>query len=353
MTDIVVCVDGLDPAYLDAHETPEWDRLAEEGTAGACDAVVPTLTNVNNVSITTASFPVHHGITGNSYYDREADELVYMEDPAYLQRETVLANRSAAGETVAVLVAKLKLEAMVGRGCDISASAQQPPDWLVDAVGEAPGIYSGEASAWLFEAAEHVLEAHDPDLLYVSTTDVVPHKHAPGAHEATAWIDAIDAGIGSLSAGATRLVATADHGMNQKSTCTDLAGLLAREGYPAEVVQLIRDEHTYHHQNLGGAAYVYLHEHAADDIEWLVDAAGIEAVLPAAEAVKRFQLPKSRIGDAMVLASPEGVIGPVDDGVSASVDLRSHGSVHEQTVPYLTTESVRLSHNLEAFDVVA
>ena len=149
--------------------------------------------------------------------------------------------------------------------------------------------------------------------------------------------------------------------MNHKSHRVDLDALLEREGYDAEVVRLIRDDHTYHHQNLGGAAYVYLRDEDGasgtdaeenDDLGWLAAVDGVDEVLSRTDAAERFGLPTDRIGDAMVLGTRKSVFGPTEDGTGThdEVDLRSHGSVHEQTVPYVTTEDATLEHNVEAFD---
>ena len=345
-TRVVVCLDGLDPAYLAAADTPGWDEIAEEGSSGECECAMPSLTNVNNVSIVTGSYPADHGITGNTYYD-DSGELVYMEDPEFVRRETRLQAYAEAGETVAALVAKDKLRRMVGRGCDFAASAEDPPGQLVDAVGPAPDIYSGEASPWLLDAALHVLDEMDPDVLYVSTTDVVPHKHAPGEETAKRWVRLLDTGLAALHGRGVDLVATADHGMNHKSVRIDLDALFEREGVDATVVRLIRDKHTYHHQNLGGAAYVYLHEDA--DVDWLADVDGVDEVLSREAAADRFRLAPNRIGDHMVLGDADSVFGPVEDGVRDAVDLRTHGSCYERTVPFVSTRDVDLAANLEAF----
>ncbi|MFB6209988.1 MAG: alkaline phosphatase family protein [Halobacteriales archaeon] len=354
MTQVVVCLDGLDPTYLEATATPEWDGMAAVGAAGTCQGVVPSLTNVNNVSIVTGRFPEDHGITGNTVYNREADELVYMEGAEFRRADTRF-QLVEEPETTAALVAKEKLEGMVGTGCDIVASAESPPAWLSDAVGEPPGIYSGAASEWLLGAAEYVLKHRRPDLLYVSTTDVVPHKHAPGTPAATEWVEAIDTGLGRLRRidDDIDLVATADHGMSRKTRRIDLAAHLERAGYSATVIPLIRDRHTYHHQNLGGVAYVYLHEASASAGEWLADIDGIDAVYETAAAAERFYLPPDRIGDLMVLGTVGTVFGPIDgEARTDTVDLRSHGSVHERRVPYVTTTGAELTHNLDAFDAV-
>ena len=360
MTHVVACLDGFDPDYLEATETPGWDRIADEGSAGTCEGLVPSLTNVNNVGIVTAAFPEENGLTGNTYYDPERDEQAFMNDPSHLRCATVLQRRADRGETVAALVAKDKLVGMVGQDCDVAASAENPPDWLVEAVGEPPGIYSGGASAWLMDAAVYLLDDRDLDVLYVSTTDVIPHKHGPGEPAAEEWVREMDAGVAALAERSDALVATADHGMNHKSVCVDLDAALDREGRDAEVVRLITDEHTYHHRNLGGAAYVYLRgesgrdesergEAAADDLAWLEDVDGVEAVLSADEAAERFRLPADAIGDALVLGTESSVFGPVDDGIRGTVDLRSHGSHHEQEVPYVTSTGATLDNNIDAF----
>ncbi|MFB6281477.1 MAG: alkaline phosphatase family protein [Haloferacaceae archaeon] len=348
MTRTVACLDGFDPAYLDATDTPAWDALADEGRAGTCEGLVPSLTNVNNVGIVTGAFPETHGITGNSYYDRERDETVYMEAAEYLRCETRLERAAAAGADVAALVTKEKLERLVGRGVDYAASAEDPPSALERAVGAAPDIYSGDASAWLLAAAAHVAGTRAPDLLYVSTTDVVPHKHAPGERAASEWVRALDAGLGDLRDYGP-VVATADHGMRRKTSRVDLDAVLAERGIEAEVVRLIRDRHTYHHRNLGGAAYVYTDA----DASFLADVAGVDAVHPAAAAAERYRLPPDRIGDYLVLGTPESVFGPIEgDATTDGVDLRSHGSHHETAVPYVASTGAGMDHNVEAFDAV-
>ena len=377
-TRVVCCLDGLDPAYLAATETLEWDRIAAAGATGECQGAVPSLTNVNNVGIVTGTHPEEHGITGNTCFDREAGEQVYMEDPSYLCRETCFERYADRGEASAAVVAKEKLERFVGRGCGVTASAESPPASLVEAVGEPPGIYSGQASEWVLDAAVHLLDSRDLDVLYISTTDVIPHKHEPGSSEANAWVGALDSALGALAARDVRLCVAADHGMNHKSRCVDLDRVLASEGLSGEVIPLIRDQHTYHHQNLGGAAYVYLDTSGtpattsageadatganADDAAAVADRLekipGVDLALSAAAAAERFALPSDRIGDLVVLGDRETVFGSLEDAGSGNdgaadtqggVDLRSHGSHHERTVPYVSNHEIDLAYNTGAF----
>jgi phosphonoacetate hydrolase len=52
-------------------------------------AMVPTVTNVNNVSIVTGLYPETHGITTNYYRNRQTGQAVYMETTDFLLSETV------------------------------------------------------------------------------------------------------------------------------------------------------------------------------------------------------------------------------------------------------------------------
>lgn len=350
MTYVVTCLDGLSPTYLSQIETPGWDAIATAGTSGIAEGTVPSVTNVNNVSLVTGQPPIAHGITGNTYYDRETDERVYMRDASLLRGRTHLEVASDDGAKTGVLVVKEKLRRMVGRGCSLSASAEDPPAWLEDAVGPAPDIYSGDASEWVLSAAVHVLDERDLDVLYVSTTDVVPHKHGPEEQRAKAWVRALDDGLAAIHERADEIAVTADHGMREKTTSLDLEAVLAREEEEAEVIRLIRDRHTYHHQNLGGAAYVYLTQSA--DLSWLATVDGVDTVVPRSE-FDQYGLPQDRTGDVLVLGDPETVFGPVDgDGIRESVSLRSHGSHHEQTVPYALTVDQPIDRSYELFDAL-
>ncbi len=363
MTRIVVCLDGLDPAYLDSVETPAWDRIAAAGSEGTCRAALPTLTNVNNVGLLTGGPPAHHGVAGNTIFDSETGEREYVRTAEFRRAETWLESESRAGRDVAALFAKNKLVRLAGGGADVALSAEEPPAWLTDAVGPAPDIYSGDASAWLMDAALHVREERDPDVLYVSTTDVVPHKHAPGEETSDEWVRELDDRLGRLADGAV-IVATADHGMREKTRCVDLDAVLTAEGYDAEVIRLIRDAHTYHHRNLGGAAYVYVDADGGgrerdgadggsgdgtDPAAALRDVTGVERVVPREDAVEEFDLPADRVGDFLVLGTAETVFGPVDDGDVAEVSLRSHGSLHEETVPWVASVDASLDRNWEAW----
>jgi phosphonoacetate hydrolase len=85
---VIICLDGCSPDYLAGSETPNLDAVAREGFHTIGEAVVPTVTNVNNTSIITASFPKAHGITTDYLLDPVSDRECYMESADYLLTRT-------------------------------------------------------------------------------------------------------------------------------------------------------------------------------------------------------------------------------------------------------------------------
>ena len=81
---VVVCVDGCEADYINqavqAGVAPYLERWCAKGASLLGDCVVPSFTNPNNISIVTGVPPAVHGICGNYFYDREADEEVMMND---------------------------------------------------------------------------------------------------------------------------------------------------------------------------------------------------------------------------------------------------------------------------------
>src|SRR5205085_1051104 len=120
---VVICADGCDPTYIEggiaAGVLPTITRWRQSGFYALADAVMPTFTNPNNLSIVTGAPPSVHGIAGNFALDRESGAEIMMTDPAMVQGETILALISQAGVATAAITAKDKLRRMLGRGLAI------------------------------------------------------------------------------------------------------------------------------------------------------------------------------------------------------------------------------------------
>src|SRR5215813_6502875 len=117
---VIICIDGGDPTYFqngfDRGLLPALHHFREQGVFTTAQAVVPTFTNPNNLSIVTGALPAVHGISGNFFLDPESGTEVMMNDPRFLRAGSIHAALSQQGTRVAVITAKDKLRRLLGHG---------------------------------------------------------------------------------------------------------------------------------------------------------------------------------------------------------------------------------------------
>ena len=337
LTTVVIMVDGLDPEYLESCSTPVLRQLAEDGFMVEAKGMVPTVTNVNNVSLITGSYPKIHGITTNYWLDQENDTEFYMESGEFIETETMFQRAEAQGARSLLVTAKDKLRRLLSNGATLTVSSEQPPDWVAQGAGVPPHIYSLEVNQWVIDAGRYILGQEHYDLVYLTTTDYAMHTFAPDEPESAKHLTLLDEAIGKLvdSLPQVQVLITADHGMSAKSRMIDIPGELSRHGIRAQAVPIIKDRYTVHHSNLGGCIYLYLEDgHQESALDALNSIEGIDEALSREEAAERFHLMPGRIGDIVVLGSAEVVFGDPGE-VKLPQKLRSHGSLHEQQVPII------------------
>jgi len=336
---VVVCIDGFDPEYLDACETPNLRELARKGFLKIGRSMMPSVTNVNNVSLVTASYPETHGISSNYRLVRETGEEIYMESSEYILSETMFQRANKMGKTSLVVTSKDKLRTLLTDGATIALSSEQPLDWVVKGIGEPPPIYSLEVNGWMIRAGDFIMSERGPfDLVYLTTTDYAMHTYAPDEPESQRHLTILDDAIGDLVAHHpdVTLLLTADHGMSSKTAMVDLRAALAKYGIGARPVPIIKDRYTVHHSNLGGFMFVYLDDLAdtTEAVKVLQETAGVDFVLTRSEAVEKLRLHYDRIGDLVVNGARDVVFGDPSE-VELPPRLRSHASTHEQAIPLL------------------
>jgi phosphonoacetate hydrolase len=371
---VAVCVDGCEFDYIHkavaAGVAPFLGRMLAGGAAFEGDCVVPSFTNPNNLSIVTGVPPSVHGICGNYFYDREAGAEVMMNDPKYLRTGTILAAFAAAGAKVAVVTAKDKLRALLGKDlAGICFSAEKADEAMLQLVGKPrPSVYSADLSEFVFAAGVKLMETARPDLMYLSTTDYVQHKAAPGSKAANDFYAMMDRYLAQLDALGATIALTADHGMNDK---------FGKDGQPnaiylqdlldewlgrgaARVILPITDPYVVHHGALGSFATVYLPAGAdlQANIARLSRVDGVQMALSNAEACARFELPPDRLGDVIVVSGKNVVLGSGKarhDLSGLDAPLRSHGGVSEQAVPLVfnrRTAGIPGKARMRNFDVM-
>jgi phosphonoacetate hydrolase len=383
---VVVCVDGCEYDYLtEAARAGVVPFIAKMlgGSAFKGDCVVPSFTNPNNLSIVTGVPPAVHGICGNYFYDREADAEVMMNDPKYLRAPTVFAALAREGKKIAVVTAKDKLRKLLGHGMtpgvdgsicfssEKSAEVSMAENGIEDVLGlvgmPVPSVYSAELSEFVFAAGVKLLETRRPDVMYLSTTDYIQHKFAPGTDGANRFYAMMDRYLAKMDALGAVIALTADHGMNAKQKADgspnviylqDAIDALLGAG-KARVILPITDPYVVHHGALGSFATIYVEEPARSKVAaHLRGLEGIEVVLDNAEACKRFELPPDRVGDLVVVSTKHVVLGTAEsrhDLSGLDAPLRSHGGISEQVVPLLFNRKVTglaAGRRLRNFDVL-
>jgi phosphonoacetate hydrolase len=374
---VIIVVDGFDPAYLqhgfDNGTLPTMKSFEEKGFVAVADCSIPSTTNTNNTSIVTGVPPAVHGINGNYYLDAETGKEIMITDASLLRCETILGAFSRAGVPTAVVTAKdklLKVLAYKMAGIQFSSEharqatfAENGIDDVEALVGRAqPDQYSADLSLFVLDAGVTILSRFRPDLMYLSTSDYVQHKHAPGEPEADDYHRAVDTIVGKLMALGATIAITADHGMNDKSAADGTANVVyledelnARFGAGSvRVICPIADPFVRHHGALGSFVRVYLRK--LGDIAamraFTRTLPGIELVLDKEQACRQYDLPIDREGDFVVFADRTTVIGARreehDLSQLAGHRLRSHGGLAEQKVPFLLSRPLNAQYSLRA-----
>ncbi|MEV7603982.1 phosphonoacetate hydrolase [Paenarthrobacter sp. NPDC089322] len=384
---VVICIDGSEPAYheeaIAAGRMP-WlkELVASRGSSWPAHCAVPTLTNPNNMSIATGRPPAVHGICGNYILDPETGEEVLMNDPKFLRAPTIFAAAAAAGLSVAVVTAKDKLSRLLAAGLTqpgldpagsgsmvepsnkgICFSAEKANEATLERNGiesvmelvdmDLPGVYSAELSEFVLAAGVRLLEQRTPDLMYLTLTDYIQHKNAPGTETANDFYAMIDHYAAELDKRGAVVVITADHGMSPKhqddgkprviyleeevNSLLGLAGDTPDGG--SRVILPITDPYTVHHGALGSFANIFLPPGAdrAAVLAALKGREGITDVHLSEDAAKLFDMPLDRMGHLTVLSDKHTALGRYrawHDLNNLEVPLRSHGGLGELNIPF-------------------
>ena len=236
-TSIVICLDGSQKEYIDEASklnlTPNLDDIIQKGENLMAHSAIPSFTNPNNISIVTGQPSSVHGICGNFFYTPETGKEVMMNDPQYLRAPTIFEKFYQAGAKIALVTAKDKLRTLLGNGlkfnegrtiCFSAEKSDQATkiengienvnDWLGMPV---PEVYSQDLSEFVMAAGVKLMEEFKPDIMYLSTTDYIQHKYAPGHEVANKFYSMFDKYIGQLDELGATIIITADHGMKPKS----------------------------------------------------------------------------------------------------------------------------------------
>jgi phosphonoacetate hydrolase len=382
---VVICCDGSEPDYMEMAMAeglmPNLKMIIAKGenTRGLC--VIPSFTNPNNLSIVTGAPPAVHGICGNYLIDPVTGLETMMNDPKWLRAPTIFEKFQQAGAKTAVVTAKDKLRLLLGKGLVFDGTAvafssehadkanmkDNGIEGVCEMVGMAvPEVYSAELSEFVFAAGAKLLASMKPDLMYLSTTDYVQHKYAPGSKGANSFYRMMDGYLGRLDAQGAIVVIVADHGMKAKHLASGEPDVIYLQDAldksfgagTTKVILPITDPYVQHHGALGSFATVYVKGISVENVSaFIAKQAGIDVVLNRAQGCARFELPEDRMGDIIVVSggsTGSKVIGTSrarHDLSGLNEPLRSHGGLTEQAVPVIINRKTEnLPKPLRNFD---
>ena len=372
---VVICCDGSEPDYMEVAMQeglmPNLKRIIAKGENRRGHSVIPSFTNPNNLSIVTGRPPAVHGICGNYLIDPATGQETMMNDPKWLRAPTIFEAFQKAGAKIAMVTAKDKLRLLLGKGLVFDGTAvafssekadkvNMAENGIADACGlvgmGVPDVYSAELSEFVFAAGVKLLHSMKPDLMYLSTTDYVQHKYAPGSAGANSFYAMMDKYLGELDAAGATIIIVADHGMKDKHLGNGEPDVLylqdvldAKFGAgKTKVILPITDPYVVHHGALGSFATVYTYGPDVGEVMAVIAKQdGIDAVLDKREGCERFELPQDRMGDVIVVsggAKGSKVIGTSRDKHDLSglnEPLRSHGGLTEQEIPVISNRKFK------------
>ncbi len=339
---IVIMFDGFGMSYYKNAPMPYLKDLASKGFFKEVKALNPTVTNANNASICTGTFPDKNGITGNSFLDTDGHEE-YMEDKELVMAPTLFEKLKKQNIKSALLASKKKSVGLLSKGTDIALSPETADSNWIKRLGKPASIYSPDVNYWTMNAALDILK-NQPDIrcLYIHTTDYPMHMWAPEDSNSIKHLMKMDGYIYELTKAApdAMILITADHDVNHKDRCVDIEKALARSNTKIKIaISAERDKYLKHHRGFGGTSFIYLND-KKDEVavkKELLKIKGVKSVKTKAQTAKEFHLMPERIGDLVVFADSMTVFGNLEDKEEEILpaNYRTHGSEYEIKVPIL------------------
>ncbi len=260
---IIISIDSMNNDFLfNKYENPDFQLspnigvLVKNGAAFTdAEAVMPTKTQVNHVTIVSGSYTERIGVPGNFVYDRNKTGVVFFEryvhpwkKPNLIKADTIfkVMEREDPDHTSAVVAGKN----FVGR--PIWADIQVAPGYLSKTakelgVNKFPEVQFFDApDEWTMDNVLLILEKVDPDIMLVNLAFLDPAQHIFGHGSMESWAALTWADnqvgrllgylIGSGKLNSTLIVLTADHGQSNTWESIGIGKVLRTNGIKGEAV---------------------------------------------------------------------------------------------------------------------
>lgn len=234
---VIISLDGCRWDYPQMYDTPNLDEIADSGVSGVMQPSFPSLTFPNHYTLATGLVPDHHGIIGNTFFDK-ASGLTFSlgnkqtkQDPRFWGGEPIWITAKKQGKKVGVVY---------WPGSDVAIQGTYPDYWFN--YEKKPLLTFSERIAEI----EHMLkmpEGKRPDLImaYFDEPDHSGHCYGPESKQTRKAVETLDCLIGQLWNDIKRmpdgkdinLIITSDHGMarNSKQRIIHLKDYLDKNWY--------------------------------------------------------------------------------------------------------------------------
>lgn len=236
---LLVSVDGFRPDYLQWTDTPNFDRLVQQGVkAKSLQSIYPTKTFPNHYAIATGMYAENHGLIANYFYDPKFDAIYQISD-----RNAVEDARWYGGEPIWVTAENqgVKTASYFWVGSEAPIGGVRPSIWK-----RYEHDFPFEARVDSVLAWFQLPEERRPHLvlLYFHEPDGVGHSYGPEGAETLAVIRELDTLLGTLMEGLEGLdiydqlntIIVSDHGMAATSPerTIDLTDYVSLKGITQE-----------------------------------------------------------------------------------------------------------------------
>lgn len=307
-TTVVVCVDGFDPEYLDQGIKdgilPTFQSFLTHGYAGHGKSAMPSFTNPNNLSIITGAPTRKRGIGGSYVYDKATRAEEMMLDDSHVTGPTILSKLSVMGKKIVVVTAKDKLRKILrhelapGSVCFSTEKLDQcsVAEHGIEDVAEWLGA---ELSIRVLEAGLYMLRKSMGDVFYLTLSDYVQHKNAPGTKESNDFLFKLNSLLKLIVDEGAVIGVTGDHGMSDKCMPSgDLNVLYLQDKLDqtygeGSFICPITDPFVLHHGALGSFVRVYMYTDApiAEVLALVKSQDQVEYAAEGAEAAEMLEMP--------------------------------------------------------------
>jgi len=218
---LLISIDGFMPEYMERNETPNLDRIAQNGVkTESMIAVFPTKTFPTHYSIVTGLYPENHGIISNSFYDYKLEARFSFGPPDDGPED----GKWWGGEPIWVTVENQSKTAatLFWPGTDSEIRGVRPTRYM-DYDGSIPNIARIDSViSWLHP--EGKVKA-DFATLYHSDIDSYGHRFGPYSEEVDQKVREADEWVGYLLkqmeenelSDILNIILVSDHGMSELS----------------------------------------------------------------------------------------------------------------------------------------